>query len=124
MTWKEELFRAFFVAFGATEVFTNLKYILSADGIAMARKQHQELPPSTSDKGMRIKTFLMFSWGIVFLLAGLLSYFLHQPLNSIFFISLLVFAVYACIEAFVYKFSHTVGFAIISLVLFFIYFLV
>lgn len=33
MEWKLELYRAFFVAFGAMEIFTNARYLIKKEGI-------------------------------------------------------------------------------------------
>lgn len=51
-----EIYRAFFVAFGAMEVLTNFRYLIRKNGIELARKQHQELPKDISDRQMKAVT--------------------------------------------------------------------
>jgi hypothetical protein len=121
MDWKIEIYRAFFVAFGFMELCCNLRYLCDKNGLESARKQHRELPPEISDKKIRIKTILMLLWGIIFLLIGLLSYILHQPLYSLYIVGMLIFAIYACIEAVYYKYRNTIGFAIVSIMLLIVY---
>lgn len=121
MTWKIEIYRAFFVAFGFMELCCNLKYLLSEKGLESARKQHKELPPGIPDRNVRIKTISMFFGGAAFLFVGLLSYILHQPLHLLFIICISVFAIYAWIEAMYYRYRNTIGFAIISSILLIIY---
>lgn len=121
MEWKLEVYRAFFVAFGFMELFCNLRYLIKENGLQDARKQHKELPANISDQKVKIKTYFMFMWGVLFFLVGLLSYIFHQPLQSIFTICIFFFSFYACIEAIYYKYRNTVGFAIISIILLIVY---
>lgn len=124
MEWKIEIYRAFFVAFGFTELCCNLMYLLKEKGLESARKQHRELPPEIPDSNIRIKTILMLFWGVIFLLVGLSAYILHQPLQNLFITCISVFAVYACIEAMYYRYRNTTGFAIISIILLIVYIVV
>ncbi|WP_029468269.1 hypothetical protein AB9D59_10985 [Blautia producta] len=121
MEWKIEIYRAFFVAFGFMELCCNLRYLIKENGLQDARKQHKELPANISDQKVKIKTFLMLMWGVLFLIVGLLSYISHQSLHSIFIICIFFFAFYACIEAIYYKYRNTIGFAIISIILLVVY---
>lgn len=67
MEWKLEIYRAIFVAFGATEVLTNLRYLIRENGIELARKQHQELPKEITHRQMKAKVILMFVFGLLFM---------------------------------------------------------
>ena len=121
MSWKVELFRAFFVALGALEVITNGRYLLCKNGITLARKQHQEIPSNVTDKNMKVKVICMFISGIGFLLMGLASYVMHDPVKVGTCIFLVLFALYALIEAIYYKYINTFGFATISMLFLIIY---
>ncbi len=118
MKWTFELYRAFFVALGSMEVLSNLFFLLKDDGIRLARKQHQEVPPDISIKQMRLKVLMMFSFGIVFLVIGLYSYISRSFPLSVYLMSLGIFSIYAISEAFYYKYWKTIGFAIISIIFF------
>lgn len=121
MEWKLEIYRAFFVAFGAMEVLTNLCYLIRKNGLQLARKQHQELPKSITEHQIRIKVILMFLFGLAFLINGLFSYCTHT-VNTIFFtINLILFSLYAFIESMYYKYWKTIGFLIVSIILLIIF---
>ncbi|WP_234117094.1 hypothetical protein [Clostridium hydrogenum] len=117
MSWKLEVYRAFFLAFGVFQVIANLNYLLLKDGIKLARKQHQEIPSTVTDKQMKIKVTLMFSFGIVFLSNGVVSFATHSLNQTYYVITLILFAVYASVEALYYKYWRTFGFSIISILL-------
>lgn len=121
MGWKIEIYRAFFVAFGAMELLSNLSYLLSVNGIQKSRKQHKELPQTVNDKNLKIKIVFMLLFGVAFLSAGLSSYILHQPMNVLNTSVLIIFAIYACMEALFYKYIRTTGFAVISIIFLLIY---
>ena len=55
MSWKLEIYRAFFVAFGMFQIIANARYLSIKDGIKLAAKQHQEIPKAASRKQLRIK---------------------------------------------------------------------
>jgi hypothetical protein len=121
MGWKIEIYRSFFIAIGSIELICNARYLLGKNGLDNARKQHRELPSNVSDRQIKVKTILMFFWGAVFFLMGLLSYVFHQSLEGAFILCLSIFTIYACVEAIYYKFRNTFGFAILSIALLLIY---
>ena len=63
----------------------------------------------------------MLLFGVAFLSAGLSSYILHQPMNVLNTSVLIIFAIYACMEALFYKYIRTTGFAVISIIFLLIY---
>lgn len=117
MTWKQEIFRALFLAFGTGEIIANLNYLIKKNGIDLARRQHQELPANASDKQMRIKVICMLSAGIMFFIESLISYITRSYSGVIIIGSLIAVAIYACVEALYYKYWKTAGFAIVSMIL-------
>lgn len=117
MSWKLEVYRSFFIAFGVFQVIANLNYLCLKNGIKLARKQHQEIPKTVTDKQMKIKVTLMFSFGIVFLSNGVFSFVTHNLNQTYYAITLISFAVYASVEALYYKYWRTFGFSIISILL-------
>lgn len=121
MTWKEEIFRAFLLAFGSLQIITNLSYLLKNEGIELARRQHQELPSDTSNTKMKIKVICMFLVGVMFFAVSLISYILHDFYEEAIFTSLIIFSIYALMEALYYKYWKTTGFAIVTLILLLIY---
>jgi hypothetical protein len=114
MTWIHEIFRAFFVALGAMELFSNILHFVKEDGMNSARKQHQELPKTASQKQIKTKTIIMLIFGIIFLITGLYSYVINEIPSFLYSCVLFVFSVYAVIEAFYYAYWKTVGFAVIA----------
>lgn len=118
MNWINEIYRAFFVALGSMQILTNLIFLLKSNGVQLARKQHQEVPANISAKQMRIKILFMLSFGIVFITIGLYSYINRQFPLPMYLLSLGLFSLYAILEAFYYKYWKTVGFALISILLF------
>lgn len=118
MNWTKEIYRAFFVALGSMEVLTNLRFLLKNNGIQLARKQHQEIPAGVSTKQMRMKVLMMFSFGAAFLIIGLYSYFSRTFPLPMYLVSLGLFSMYAISEAIYYKYLKTMGFALISILIF------
>ncbi|QLY81772.1 hypothetical protein [Clostridium intestinale] len=121
MTWKEEIFRAFLLAFGSLQIITNLSYLLKNEGIELARRQHQELPSDASNTKMKIKVICMFLVGVMFFAVSFISYIFHDFYEEAIFTSLIIFSIYALVEALYYKYWKTTGFAIVTLILLLIY---
>lgn len=121
MTWKEEIFRAFLLAFGSLQIITNLSYLLKNEGIELARRQHQELPSDASNTKMKTKVICMFLVGVMFFAVSFISYILHDFYEKAIFTSLIIFSIYALVEALYYKYWKTTGFAIVTLILLLIY---
>ncbi|MGM0168030.1 hypothetical protein IGI39_003042 [Enterococcus sp. AZ135] len=118
MSWVNEIYRGLFVAFGAMQLLTNLGFLLKSNGDQLARKQHQEVPPTISAKQMRVKIWLMLSFGILFISVGLYSYINRLFPLQLSLLLLGLFALYALSEALYYKYWKTIGFALISIILF------
>lgn len=117
MTWKQEIFRALLLAFGTGQIIANVTYLIKKNGIDLARKQHQELPEDVSDKKMKIKVICMLIVGVMFFIVASISYILHSYFNDVIFDSLIIFSIYAVVEALYYKYWKTFGLAIVSLFL-------
>ncbi len=120
MILSKEIIRALFVAFGCIEILTNCNYLLRHNGMSFARKQHGELPQDISDNKIKIKVICMLVAGFVFFFSGLVSYLSHTYISMIFIISSMLFAVYAIVEACYYRYWKTIGFSIVSMILFII----
>jgi len=117
MSWKIEIVRAFFVAFGAFEVIANVSYLRKENGLVLARKQHRELPNSITDLQIKTKTICMFMFGCLLLFVGMFSYITHSY-NELLFLGVLgLYMIYAFIEFVYYKFYRTFGAFVLSLVL-------
>jgi len=117
MSWKVEIIRAFFVAFGAFEVIANVSYLRKENGLVLARKQHRELPDSITDLQIKTKTICMFVFGCLLLFVGMFSYITHSY-NELLFVGVLgLYMIYAFIEFAYYKFYRTFGAFVLSLVL-------
>lgn len=116
MEWRYELYRAVFVALGMMELISNSIYLIRKDGIQQARKQHKEIPPDVTDTQMRRKVIMMFLFGILFLIAGISSYIIHD-INYAFSLGVLIaLCIYSVAEALYYRFLNTFGFASVSLI--------
>ncbi|MDP4178856.1 MAG: hypothetical protein Q8900_11005 [Bacillota bacterium] len=115
MSWKLEIYRAFFVAFGMFEIISNLLFLSLKNGINMAAKQHQEIPKEATKKQLKTKVMLMFIFGLLFFLIGITSYMLHYVNKTYFLLVLVTFALYAVVEALYYKYWKTVGFSTVSI---------
>lgn len=123
MTWKYEIYRGFFVAFGAMQIIANLNYIMKENGMESARKQHCELPVSVSNKQMRAKTMCMLVIGVIFFITGAFSFFTRSFNNIAFAVVLGIYIFYAFIEAIYYRFWRTIMACILAIILFIIYLL-
>lgn len=121
MGWKDQIFRCFFVAFGIAEIITNGNYLRLKDVMKLAIKQHGELPKGISDKKVKVKVCCMFISGIVFFIAGLSAFIMKEVKSSIFISVLSAFSLYALCEAFYYKYWKTAGFAMLSLLVTFLF---
>ena len=121
MTWKQEIFRALLLAFGAGQIITNVQYLIKKNGISLARKQQQELPHNVTDKEMRIKVLCMLFVGIMFFVAPLISYVTRRYFDLVMLSSLIIFSMYGIGEAVYYRYWKTVGFASTTIVLLGIY---
>lgn len=123
MSWKLEIYRAFFVAFGMFEIISNLTFLTAKDGINMARKQHQEIPKEVTKKQLKTKIMFMLIFGLIFFLTGITSYILRQVNKTYFLVALILFATYAVGEALYYKYWKTFGFATVSILLLLVFLL-
>ncbi|MGM0215305.1 hypothetical protein [Enterococcus sp. AZ109] len=123
MSWINEIYRAFFVALGAMEVFTNLTYIVKNNGESLARKQHQELPRNVSDHQIRLKVSVMLGFGVLFLVLGIYAYAFRRLPEGFYNLCLGLFAGYAALEALYYRYWKTVGFALVAIAAFLLFFL-
>lgn len=121
LTWKEEIFRAFLLAFGTGQIIANASYLLKKNGINLARRQHQELPNYASDKMMKIKVTCMFLAGVMFFMVSSISYIFHSYFSLAILGSLILFSIYAISEAIYYKYWKTTGFAMVSVILLGVY---
>ncbi len=117
MSWRFEFIRGFFVAFGALETIANFIYLSRKNGLDLAKKQHRELPDHTTKKQLRVKTICMFSFGILFLVTGLYSYFTLSYYELSFTIVMGAYTLYSLIEAVYYRYWRTFGAVIISVIL-------
>ena len=117
MSWKLEIYRASFVAFGTLEIICNLHYLCSSNGMAAAAKQHKELPSGVSDEQLMVKVIFMLISGILFFLSGISSYLVHYVNTTLFLWVLILFSLYAAGEALYYRYWKTVGFFTVSLFL-------
>lgn len=118
MTWKIEIYRAFFVAFGAMQTISNLIYLFKKNGIILAKNQHKELPDTTTPRQLKVKIICMLLFGVLFLTTGLISNFTRSFYSLSFVIVLGMYTVYALVEAIYYRFWRTIGAFVLSSVLF------
>ncbi len=124
MTWGQEIMRAFLLAFGATEIITNIVYLTRKDGLRLARKQHRELPDNISGTNIRLKVICMLFIGIAFFSCSLLSYIFRMYLHNTILLSTIFFALYGITEAFYYRYWKTTGFAVVTILLLIFSFLI
>lgn len=117
MTWKSEIFRAFFVALGASETISNCIYLLKGNGMRLAAKQHQEIPPDLKENQLRVKVICMLVSGILFLTVGLYSYLTHSFPYPGAIAVMSAFTLYAVTEAAYYKYWRTICFSCLSILL-------
>ncbi|MFL0250719.1 hypothetical protein ACJDT4_09830 [Clostridium neuense] len=124
MTWKQEIFRTFLLAFGTMEIILNFKFLLKENGIKLARKWHQEIPHNLPDKNMRAKVICMLLSGIMFFTVSSISFIMHKYFDWMILGSLIIFSAYAIVEALYYRYLNTFGFASVTIALIIIYVLV
>lgn len=117
MSNTQEIFRSLLVALGAFEIFSNLTYLISSDGIDKARHQHQEIPANVTDIQMKRKVIAMFIAGCLFLTAGLYSYITHGFQQYASYAVLILFSAYALAEALYYRYIRTFCMFSLSLVI-------
>ncbi|MBL4936441.1 hypothetical protein JK636_11785 [Clostridium sp. YIM B02515] len=115
MSWKLEIYRAIFVAFGMFEIISNLIFLSLKNGMNLARKQHQEIPKEVTKKQLKTKVMLMFILGLLFFLIGIASFILRNVNETYFLLALILFATYAVGEALYYKYWKTLGFSAVSI---------
>lgn len=109
MSWKEEIYRAFFVTFGMFEIITNLSYLVLKNGLDRAIRQHGELPKDVSKKQIRTKIICMLIFGSIFFVIGLYS-FINKLVDYITYLCILIsFSIYAIIEGCYYRYWKTMG---------------
>jgi hypothetical protein len=118
MSWSHEIIRALLLVLGSFEISTNATYLIRRNGFILARKQHGELPKNTSDNQIKIKVVCMLFFGITFFIIALLSYILHTYLQPVIFVATALFAVYGIVEAIHYRYWKTVGFGMVTIILF------
>jgi hypothetical protein len=123
MPWKFEIYLAFFIAFGATQIISNLIYLSKKNGIELARRQHKELPDMATSMQVKKKVVCMLLFGILFLAVGLVSSFTRSFHQISIVIVLGMYVAYALAEAIYYKFWKTIGALILSGVLLVIFIL-
>lgn len=117
MSWIQEVLRALLLSLGVFEVITNTTFLLRADGLILARRQHQEMPIGISDTKIKLKVILMLLYGIAFFIISLTSFIFHKYLHLAIILILSLFTIYAISEAIFYRYWRTWGFAVITLLL-------
>lgn len=117
MTFGQEIFRSLLLVFGITEIITNLSYLITQNGLDLARKQHGELPPKISCKKIKLKVLCMLFFGIVFFVVSLSSYILHRYIHTIILIPSILFCFYGIIESLYYRYWKTFGFAFVTVLI-------
>ena len=121
MSWKLEIYRAFFVAFGMFQIIANTRYLSITDGINLAAKQHQEIPKAASRKQLRIKVIFMLTFGCIFFTLGFSSYIFRSVNEMYYSLVLILFALYAVGEGLYYRYWKTIGFSIVSILVLIIF---
>lgn len=121
MSWSNEIFRAFWLAFGIAETITNITYLVRKNGIANAYKQHRELPGDISENKMRVKVTVLLIFGIIFFTVSLLSYILRTFLYVPILICMILFTCYSIIEALYYRYWRTYCFSLLAVILLIVY---
>lgn len=116
MSWKFEIFRALFVAFGMFEIITNTSFLCLKNGLKFAAKQHGEIPKSVTRRQLTIKVILMLSFGTLFFIIGVYSYISRNVNETYYLASLALLASYAAGEAIYYRYWKTCGFSILSII--------
>lgn len=103
MELHEALYPILFIVFGGMECLTNIFYLVKKNGLALAAKQHFELPPGASVRQLRVKVFCMLIFGSLFLLTGFCKLTLVTASPSILLLPLTAFTLYTLVEACYYK---------------------
>jgi hypothetical protein len=88
MSWKFEIYRAFFVALGMFEIITNVSFLCSRNGLKFAAKQHGEVPKNATLKQLKTKVTIMLVFGLLFFIGGLSSYILRS-VNEMYYSAIL-----------------------------------
>ena len=101
MGWTEDIFRAFFVTFGAAEIISNLYHLSKRDLGQIAnysRKQHSEIPLESGDRHFVVKAVLMLIFGFTFLVAGVVMSIKKTLYYNVSMIIMIVLALYGIIQ--------------------------
>lgn len=117
MTFRQEIFRALLLAFGATEIITNISYLVKQNGLELARKQHGELPPALPNNKIKVKVVCMLIFGVLFFMASLSTYILHKYVSIILIIPSTLLCLYEIIEALYYRYWKTFGAVFLTIVI-------
>jgi hypothetical protein len=115
MSWKLEIYRAFFVTFGVFQIISNMSYLWIKDGIELSTRQHKEIPKGVTKKKLKIKVIFMLVFGLLFFTTGIYSFISHYVNEKCFLAVLIAFAIYALGEGVYYKYWKTIGFSIVSI---------
>jgi hypothetical protein len=106
MTSLESGLVYYFIVFGFLELVLNL-YHLSKKTVdarnESAKKQHQEIPNNLASVHYITKAIVMMIFGIFFSIAGLIMLFIGKFSSTLFYIPILLFALYSFIQAILYK---------------------
>ncbi len=114
---KYELYRTLLIAFGATQIITNSNYLIRKNGIEAAKKQHRELPATSTNRQFRVKIVCMLSFGILLFTTGIILTIIRSPYPISITIALSAYTLYALIEALYYRSWKTWGAFILPVVL-------
>lgn len=111
----------FIIVLGILEIISNLYHFFKGNKKSIglsAKKQHQELSLELDYKHFYIKAIIMFVFGVLFTLSGLMAL---QNLNNTFFTIILgLFAIYGIVQAFYYKRPYKVWMSLLVYILPFI----
>lgn len=117
MTLGQETLRAFLLAFGTTEVITNIIHLTKKNGLDLARKQHGELPKNISSNNIKLKVICMLLSGLVFFVVSLSTYIFHKYTSNAIIMASILFSIYGVIEGLYYRYWKTFGFAFVTILL-------
>lgn len=107
------IFGVLFILFGAVEAVANTCYLLHPNGVALARKQHRELPATVSPARMKQKMVTMLGIGLLFLAAGIYAFAAPAASSIPLLLTLIVFIVCMLAEAICYR--QVIGFVFAGL---------
>lgn len=102
------IFTVLFIIFGLVETLANIYYLAVGNGVALARKQHREMPAAVSDRRMRRKMLTMLGIGVLFLGAGAYACIAPVAAVPVMLGVLALFTVYMFAEAIYYR--QAIGF--------------